>query len=100
MQAAILARESSPVQSNVDVGQSNVEAVQSNDRVVQSNDRVGQSNVEVVQSNDRVGQSNVPSEEDVLGMWTSQPEDDDDAKAFAQVPPFLALTMSPSPCPY
>ena len=54
----------------------------------QPNDRAEK----VVQSNDRASQSNIPSEEDVLGMWSSQPleDNDEDIKAFAQVT-FLLL---------
>ena len=71
VQAAISARESTN-------GQSTERA-----------ESVSQSNVGVVQSNVGAVQSKVPSEEDVLGMWTTQPVEDsaEDAKAFAQVTP-------------
>jgi hypothetical protein len=70
VKAAISARESTQAQSNDSV-----------ERVAQSN------NGAAVQSNNREAQSNIPSEEDVLGMWTSQSieDSDEDAKAFAQV---------------
>ena len=70
VQAAISARESTQVQPNG-----------SAEREAQLNDRA-----------ERVAQSNIPSEEDVLGMWSSQPLEDNDEviKAFAQVT-FLLL---------
>ena len=78
VQAAISARETTQVQPN---GRA--------ERVAQLNDSVGQSNDRV----ERVAQSNIPSEEDVLGMWSTQPveDNDEDAKAFAQVT-FLLLS--------
>ena len=110
VQAAMLAREmttkSKGGQTSVDKMDDRVEAVQANDRVDsvnpnQSNDRVAGFS----QLNDRVdgfSQSNVPSEEEILGMWTSQPEEeesDDDAKAFAQVTtPPSSLPSCPPLC--
>ena len=71
VQAAISARESTQDQTN-----------DRQERVAQSNDRA-----------ERVAQSNIPSEDDVLGMWSTQPveDNDEDTKAFAQVT-FLLLS--------